>query len=49
MDNEEKIEKRTETVVEPEVAKQRPSQKHKWDIDKPVEKPKNLPKEENKP
>jgi hypothetical protein len=49
-DDEEKIEKRTETVVEPEITKQRPSQKDKWSIEKPEpsEKFKYLPKEENK-
>jgi hypothetical protein len=43
---EEKIEKRSHTCVEPLVEKQRPSQEHKWDIDKPIEKPENLPQEE---
>lgn len=32
---EKKIEKRTQTVIEPEVTKQRPSQKEKWEIEKP--------------
>lgn len=43
---EEKIEKRTETCVEPEVSKQRPNDKDRWIIEKPETTEK--PKEENK-